>query len=324
MSYVSPEQVNAAKELKLLDYFLLRRPDDLIKSSANEFSSKTYSSLKMSNGKWNYFAGDQGGVTALSFLTYVEKMSFQEAVKEILNCQNLPIKEHNNIIANTKNLSETKEVNKNFTLPERNENNKRVFAYLANRGISPHIINFAMKYNLLYEDKKYHNAVFIGYDQARKARYAFLRGTNSYKKFLGEAAGSDKKFSFKLGNNDSDTVHFFESAIDALSYASMLEIYKKPWKNYSLVSLGGAGNFQAAEQYLKENSKTKKIILCLDNDETGINCSRKLKLFLENLGGYTVIDNPPMMTKDYNDELKFLKERSKSPKEKSKDDGRER
>ena len=40
-------------------------------------------------------------------------------------------------------------------------------------------IDECIKNNLIYEEKNYHNVVFVGYDEDKNARYAFCRGTNA-------------------------------------------------------------------------------------------------------------------------------------------------
>lgn len=86
-----------------------------------------------------------------------------------------------------------------FLLPERNANDKRVFAYLSARGIDAEIINACMRMGLVYvyESKRYHNAVFVGQkDDEGRDRHASLRGTfaNAVRPYKGDAAGSDKSY----------------------------------------------------------------------------------------------------------------------------------
>ena len=75
--------------------------------------------------------------------------------------------------------------------------------------------------NLIYESMPKHNVVFVGLDNNKNPKYAFFRGTNKTR-FMGEAKGSDKKYSFKLeAKNECNRIHLFESAIDLLSYATL-------------------------------------------------------------------------------------------------------
>ena len=141
----------------------------------------------------------------------------------------------------------------------------------------------------VYESRKYHNAVFVGFDSSGTARYAMLRGT--YGDFKGEAGGSDKRFGFLLANQaDASAVHLFESPIDALSYATLLKMKGRDWQYTPLLSLGGVfkkgkekGTVPAAlESYLSSHAGTRSILLHLDND---------------------VVDSPAPFGKDVNEYL---------------------
>ena len=105
----------------------------------------------------------------------------------------------------------------------------------------------------------------------------------------------------------------FESAIDALSYLTLLKLRGQDWRAANTLSLSGiyqprkdgSIRFPAAlEQYLKDNPGVKRIVLCLDNDEPGRAASAAIK---QALAGYEVIDNPPRRGKDYNDQLRLVK-----------------
>ena len=105
-------------------------------------------------------------------------------------------------------------------LPEKSETNLEVIRYLTGRGIDPEIIRDCIDEGLLYESLPYHNCIFVGYDETGKAAYACYRATNG-ERIMGDAAGSDKKYSFRV-NRAGSTLHVFESAIDLLSYATIM------------------------------------------------------------------------------------------------------
>ena len=103
----------------------------------------------------------------------------------------------------------------------------------------------------------------------------------------------------------------FESAIDLLSYATLMKIYNREWYNETLISLGGV--YQPAKEikdsslpislkyYLNEHQEIKKIILHLDNDNAGRNSSLAIQTLLKDK--YEIIDDPPKVGKDVNDFL---------------------
>ena len=54
---------------------------------------------------------------------------------------------------------------KPFKLPPKNDNMRRVFAYLLNRrGIDRDVLYAFVHRNMIYESEKYHNVVFVRYD----------------------------------------------------------------------------------------------------------------------------------------------------------------
>lgn len=145
--------------------------------------------------------------------------------------------------------------------------------YLKNRGIHDVIIRYCLENNLLFESRKYHSAVFLGYDKDGIARYGNVRGTvGDYK---GELSGSDKHYSFSIPGN-SQTVHVFESAIDALSYATLELFEGRNWREDHLLSLAGVFVTKredvvpvALSRYLTDHPEIRTLRLHLDNDAIG-------------------------------------------------------
>ena len=70
-------------------------------------------------------------------------------------------------------------VKKPFELPPANKDNRRVFAYLLkHRHLDREVLTTFVRQGLVYEDQKYHNAVFVGRDQDGTPRHAHKRSTN--------------------------------------------------------------------------------------------------------------------------------------------------
>ena len=153
----------------------------------------------------------------------------------------------------------------------------------------------------------------MGYENGKPA-YGALRGTLSETTFAGEVPGSDKRFSFAVPLcAGGKTLCVFESAIDALSYLTLLKLRGQDWRAANTLSLSGiyqprkdgSIRFPAAlEQYLKDNPGVERIVLCLDNDRPGRAASAAIQKCLPQ---YEVIDNPPRRGKDYNDQLQMVK-----------------
>lgn len=146
--------------------------------------------------------------------------NFLEAVEYLLNFQgkarDSPVK--------TMPFEKRDEPPKAFTLPPRNEDDRRVFAYLRKRGIAPQVIRQFMNSGLLYEDAIHHNCVFVGRDSIGQAKYAGLRGTydRDGKGFRGDVTGSDKNVGFSIPHDPRlDEVRVFEAPIDLMSYLTL-------------------------------------------------------------------------------------------------------
>lgn len=302
MPYVSKEQLTAAREVDLLTYLRCFEPQELVHISGSTYATRTHDSLKISNGKWFWWSRGIGGRNALDYLTAVEGLWLPEAVQRILGespCIPPPPKP---AVLYPKT---------EFTLPPKHADNRRVFAYLRSRGIDAEIINHCIKHGLPYESAQHHNCVFVGFAGDRPA-YAMQRGTLQDKRFVGEVVGSDKRYSFAMPMTpgDSPTLCVFESAIDALSYLTLLKQRGRDWRKANTLSLGGIGKEDrqlppALSRYLKAAPHITRIVLCLDNDEPGRKAAAVLK---ELLRGYEVIDRPPVRGKDYNDLLRYRRD----------------
>ena len=121
-----------------------------------------------------WFRYSQGiGGDAITFLQQFCDKTFPEAVEYLLTFQgkarDAPVK--------TKPVTKQDEPPKEFALPPRNVDDRRVFAYLRKRGIAAQVIRQFMNSGSLYEDAVHHNCVFVGRDHTGQARYAGLRGT---------------------------------------------------------------------------------------------------------------------------------------------------
>lgn len=69
---------------------------------------------------------------------------------------------------------------KPFELPPKNDNMRRVYAYLLNkRGIDRDVLYAFAHAGMIYESADYHNAIFVGFDNNGKPMHAHKRGTGS-------------------------------------------------------------------------------------------------------------------------------------------------
>ena len=212
MGFVTPEQIEKAREMDLLTYLRTYEPDELVHFAGDTYCTREHDSLKISNGKWFWFSRGFGGYSALDYLHKVRGMPFVQVV-ELLSGQAA-------LTPPVAKQPPKPRKEKVLLMPQRCSDPAQAVAYLTGRGIDREIIDLCLQTGRLYESYPHHNVVFVGMDRYGKPRYANLRGIRT--DFKGEASGSDKRFSFSFPAPGSDTVHLFESAIDLLSYATSL------------------------------------------------------------------------------------------------------
>lgn len=249
----------------------------------------THDSVTISGGKWYDHKNQRGGY-AVKFLQEFLGFSFQDSVLELLggNCSAQIAK------------PSIKPVTKPFELPEANSDMRRVFAYLTKqRFISPQIISHFAHEHKIYEDRKYHNVVFVGLDENGTPKQASVRSTISFgEPFRITVAGSDTNYSFSHFGNDGK-LFVFEAPIDMLSF---ITLYQKDWKNHSYIAMNGVYESTLLKA-LESHSDLKYIYLCTDNDEGGIEAAERLRDILHE-HGYTDIFRIAPQQKDWNECLK--------------------
>lgn len=303
MPYIPPETVSKAREMDLLTYLRNYEPEELLHFGGSTYCTREHDSLKISNGKWCWFSRGIGGTSALDYLIKVKDVPFLEAVERITGQAAVqpPV-----FASRTK-----QEKPKVLLLPKASRSVEQVKNYLAGRGIDQELISFCVQSGRLYESEPYHNAVFIGLDKDGKARYANLRGIGS--DFIGDANGSDKRYSFGIpATVQSDTLHLFESAIDLLSFGTLLKMEGIDWRRDNLLSLAGVYKPRnrvedstlpaALKQYLTDNPHIQRVFLRLDNDHAGWLAARTIQTLLSKEGMVSAARFPPK-GKDYNDYL---------------------
>ena len=174
------------------------------------FTAKEMDSLRIRNRRTWFRYSEQIGGDAITFLQHFKDMTFTEAVEYLLDC------DHAASVCFIQQSPAEAPV-QTFTLPEPNSDNRRVFAYLRKRGISPRVINEFIGSDLLYEEAAHHNCVFVGRDAHGKSVFASMRGTCDLSgvSFKGGVSGSDKNVGFRLPySGNSDIVYVFEAPIE--------------------------------------------------------------------------------------------------------------
>ena len=255
-------------------------------------SSGKHDSITLRGSTWFDHKNQVGG-GAIKFMQEFYDMDFQTAVQELLGQRVTPL-------SHSPPKAIAKEEKKEFRLPQANTNMHRVYAYLIKqRFIAPEVITHFAKQHTLYEDKEHHNAVFVGVDENGVPRQASKRSTNSYgNSFRITCQGSDTRYSF-AHFGESKRLYVFEAPIDMMSF---LTLYPNDWQKHSCIAMNGVYE-NAVLAALKNHSNLSEVILCVDNDEGGIEAVDRLKdILTEN--GYTDVKRLAPKFKDWNEVLK--------------------
>lgn len=299
MSYIpfTDEQKILANSVDLEEF--LRMRGEKLERAGREYKliysddSGKHDSITIRGSTWFDHKNQTGG-GAIKFMQYHYGMDFPTAVQELLgqrvtSLSSVPMKS-----------TKQSEKQKDFRLPEANDNMHRVFAYLIKqRFIAAEVITHFAKRKLLYEDKKHHNAVFVGVDENGVPRQAHKRGTATFgKSFRQTVEGSDTKYSF-AHFGESGKLFIFEAPIDMLSY---LTLYPENWQEHSYIAMNGVYE-NAVLTALKGHSNLSEIVICTDNDVGGIDAADRLSDILEEKG-YADIKRLVPEFKDWNECLK--------------------
>ncbi len=273
-----------------LPEFLRRQGEKLIRSGP-EYRLSSDHSVTVRGNEWYDHAAKEGG-GPISFVQQFYNLSYPEAVTRLLDGEQGT--------AFTAAQERRAEPKKEFALPPANRDMRRMYAYLLKcRFLDREVVSAFVRAGLLYEDEKYHNAVFVGKDEHGVARHAHKRSVNSEgRSFRANVEGCDPRYSFHW-TGPGDRLYVFEAPIDLLSF---LSLYPKNWRGHSFVALCGTSE-HAMAWMLERNPNIQSVALCLDHDETGIEASGRLADFLRERG-CEKIGVLQSEYKDWNEDLK--------------------
>lgn len=286
MSYIfTNEEVERAHNTDLAS-FLEGRHEVLERVGSNTFWSHNGERIAITGNLWYNFYTQKGG-EAITFVKEFFNVGFGDAVGILLG----------ESVASMEERSPPPKPNKDFVLPERNPRMNRVFAYLTTtRSIPNDIVKAFVDKKLIYEEKKYHNVVFLGCDKNGTPKHAHMRGSGASSKFKMTTPGSNPDYSFHW-NGSSNELFVFEAPIDMLSYIAM---YPADWKNNTYSAACSVAD-KVILQCLKDNPDIDTVHLCFDNDVAGQSASTRVKSKLEDMGYKVDVLVPEH--KDWNEDL---------------------
>jgi hypothetical protein len=286
--HFTPEQKEQARMTDLVD--LLRRNGETLKRSGSEYQWGEGSNKVTIRGNTWYHQYDQRGGDAIDFVQRFYRKSFPDAVQYLLSQNGITI------TPAQQQQRQTKE-EKVFTLPPRNDNMRRVYAYLLHhRKLDRDVINAFAHRNFIYESADTHNVVFVGCDRNGHPRHAQKRSTASQGNYKGNVAGSQMEHAFHW-HGSSEYVFLFEAPIDMLSFISMT---KDGWQQHSYAAACSVTD-KVLFQMMKDNPHIKYVFICFDNDEAGQSAGLSLCGKLTGMNIPSSILTP--RCKDWNEDL---------------------
>lgn len=199
MTYIhfTEEQKYRASCVDLVE-FLRRQGEKLIRSGP-EYRMASDHSVTVRGNEWYDHAAKEGG-GPISFVQNYCGLSYPEAVTRLLEGEQGQIYEPA--------PRKREEPKKEFIQPPVSREMRRVYAYLLKkRLIDREVLSTFVWAGLIYEDEKYHNAVFAGKDEHGVVRHAHKRSTSDIgKTFRINVEGSDPRYSFHW-NGTSDRLY---------------------------------------------------------------------------------------------------------------------
>ncbi len=297
--YFTDDQLHQARNANIVD--LLHRQGETVKRSGTEYQWGEGSNKVTIRGNQWFHQYDRDGGDPIKFVRRFYNMSFPDAVQFLLgsNC---------GVIALQPEQQRRPREEKKFELPARNDNMRRVYAYLLHqRKLDRSVVDTFAHQNMIYEAAQTHNVVFVGYDIHGVPRHAQKRSTASEGTYKGNATGSMMEHAFHW-HGTGENMFLFEAPIDMLSYISMT---KGGWKEHSYAAACSVTD-KVLFQMMKDNPNIKNVFVCFDNDEAGQTAAMQLcaKLSTMNIPAWTLVPQ----NKDWNEDLvKSFEEPEETP-----------
>ncbi len=283
--HFTEQQKTQARQTDIAE--LLRSQGETLKRSGSESEWMDGGQKVTIRGNLWYHQYEQVGGDAVDFVRRFYNKSYPEAMEYLLGGSG-------GTLAVSPSVQKAE---KPFVLPPKNDNMRRVFAYLLNgRGIDREVLYAFVHKGMIYESADYHNAVFVGFDSNGNAKHAHKRGTGSESSYKGNVSGSQPEYSFHW-SGQSDTLYLFEAPIDMLSFISM---QKEGWRQHSYAASCSVSD-RVLFQTLKDNPNIRQVVLCLDSDEPGQTAAKRIadKLFVQGIASEILVP----VHKDWNEDL---------------------
>ena len=283
------------------NYSILSLVDDLgftlIYESTNYYHLEEHDSLKIrvNINRFYWYSKGFGGdtITLCQTLGLEKNPEFHSFIYTILY---LEMRMYKNPQHEFKRIERRK---RKLVLPRKDINNKKVYYYLYDRGISLNIIDYFTLHGYLYQEAVHHNLVFVSYKDS-KLIFISKRGTIKNNRYMRDQAGNDYDHCFYI-SHDSSQLIVTESIIDMMSLMTLTNDFM----NYDYLSLNSVSHYRALFYHL-DHQPIERVLLRLDNDQAGRHAVHTIIDVLNKNYPHIKIDIAyPYRHKDWNDYLVY-------------------
>lgn len=286
---VTPEQIERANLVNLPDF--LRSQGFSLKQVGREYILQEHDSLHIKNneagevGKWFRFSENKGG-NNIQFVQEFMGLDFISAVELLSNEKAIPFHSHS--------ISKAEPPKNREIILHESTDLSRTMHYLHDvRGLSIASLEKLTAEGRLSQEEKTGNAVFKIFDENGLLVGAEKVGTSNVR-FKSFDKGAADGYGFEIVSGKPANTYFFESAIDAISFA---DLYPEQ-RDYRLVSMAGVKPSVVTETMKRYAISPENIYLCTDNDKAGNEIAEKL------IARYPAMKRvTPNGAKDWNDIL---------------------
>ena len=287
---VTPEQIERANLVNLPDF--LKSQGFVLKPVGREYILQEHDSLHIKDnkagevGKWFRFSENRGG-SNIQFVQEFMGLDFVSAVELLSNEKAIPFHSHSISKAEPPK-------NREITLHESTDLSRTMHYLHHVRGLSIASLEKLTDEGRLSQEEKTGNAVFKIFDENGLLVCAEKVGTSVSVRFKSFDKGAANGYGFEMVIGEPKSTYFFESAIDAISFADL----HSEQSDYRLVSMAGVKPSVVTETMKRYAISPENIYLCTDNDKAGNEFAEKL------IARYPAMKRvTPNGAKDWNDIL---------------------
>ena len=265
---VTPEQIERANLVNLPDF--LRSQGFVLKPVGREYVLQEHDSLHIKDneagevGKWFRFSENKGG-SNIQFVQEFMGLDFISAVELLSNEKAIPFHSHSISKAEPPK-------NREITLHESTDLSRTMHYLHHVRGLSTTSLEKLTAEGRLSQEEKTGNAVFKIFDENGLLVGAEKVGTSVSVRFKSFDKGTADGYGFEIVSGEPANTYFFESAIDAISFADL----HSEQRDYRLVSMAGVKPSVVTETMKRYAISPENIYLCTDNDKAGNEFAEKL------------------------------------------------